>query len=197
MTQEEFWESVDKSGGPDACWPWMRCVSNGRYGQVRIFGKSQGAHRVAYILTHKQIPTKVYVCHKCDNPLCCNPAHLFAGSQRDNLQDAVAKGRMAVGHRKCKPSMPPKTSHGVLRDDDHWTHLYPERAPRGDNHWMRRHPEQSLGEANKNSKLTEREVLQLRALHAQGVPIRTLMSQFGIGKTHAHRIVKRQSWKHI
>lgn len=66
--------------------------TNGRYGTLG--GRSERyAHRLAYAAFHGKPGDKV-VCHRCDNPLCCNPEHLFLGTQRDNLLDALSKGRM-------------------------------------------------------------------------------------------------------
>lgn len=90
-----FDRGVDRSGGPDACWPWMRGTSNG-YGKISSGGRghpSLRTHRVAYEFAHGLIPAGLCVCHRCDNPLCCNPAHLFAGTLKDNTQDMLAKGR--------------------------------------------------------------------------------------------------------
>lgn len=66
---------------------------NHRYGRVRVDGKKVLAHRRAYELARGPIPPGMKVCHSCDNPLCCNPAHLFLGTQKDNVQDSITKGR--------------------------------------------------------------------------------------------------------
>lgn len=88
-----FWSHVDKSSGPESCWPWTgnRMVNGyGRYSQDL-------AHSLVYELTYGSHPEdKPCTCHRCDNPPCCNPSHLFAGSYADNNADRVAKGREGV-----------------------------------------------------------------------------------------------------
>jgi hypothetical protein len=63
------------------------------YGTIRLSRRDVGAHRVAWTLTNGPIPAGLVVCHRCDNPPCCNPEHMFIGTQRDNLADMFAKGR--------------------------------------------------------------------------------------------------------
>lgn len=89
-----FWSLVDQSG-PD-CWPWVGLRFSDGYGRVRFQGRSARAHRVAYQLTRGFVPDEQLVCHHCDNPICCRSDHLFAGSPKDNWDDAIAKGRIAV-----------------------------------------------------------------------------------------------------
>lgn len=89
-----FWAKVDTTGGPDACWPWKASHKAAGYGQVVINYKIHGAHRVAYAIATGYTPTSdEYVCHRCDNPPCCNPKHLWLGSAKENTQDASIKGR--------------------------------------------------------------------------------------------------------
>jgi hypothetical protein len=93
---ERFWEKVDRTGGPAACWPWLAATDSHGRGQFNVHGKPQKAPRVAYALTYNE-PGALFVCHHCDNGLCCNPAHLFLGTHQDNMDDMVSKGRGAKG----------------------------------------------------------------------------------------------------
>lgn len=93
-----FWAKVDKRG-PDECWPWLGATNgNMGHGQLTVAQRRHYAHRAAWELAHGPIPPGFFVCHHCDNPPCCNSAHLFLGTARDNAQDMVAKGRHVSWH---------------------------------------------------------------------------------------------------
>ncbi len=95
---ERFWSYVDVTGGPDSCWEWQGTRDKDGYGNLTISrdGKwwPERAHRIAWFLANGPIPPdRKIIMHSCDNPPCCNPAHLSNGTNTDNVRDCVRKGR--------------------------------------------------------------------------------------------------------
>lgn len=96
-----FWRAVEKT---DGCWLWMGCRHYKGYGEFTI-GKIRGklsktkAHRMAWTLSNGEIPAGMLVCHRCDNPQCVNPNHLFLGTAKTNKLDCIFKGRHAFGEK--------------------------------------------------------------------------------------------------
>jgi hypothetical protein len=113
--RKSFDDLVDSSAGPEACWPWRGRRSPGGYGRGS-FGTTTYAHRRAYELAVGPVPAGLDVCHACDNPPCCNPAHLWAGTARDNLRDAVAKGRLTAVFRTGERATFHKLTWPAVRD---------------------------------------------------------------------------------
>lgn len=87
-----FASKVDRSGGDDACWPWLSWVDDHGYGRFTLNYRSQHAHRIALVLDGRD-PGSGYACHTCDNKVCVNPRHLYVGTAQTNRRDAVARGR--------------------------------------------------------------------------------------------------------
>lgn len=95
---KRFWEKVETSSDFSTCWEWQACTIPSGYGQFWVHRKAISSHRVAWMLVKGSIPDGMVVCHACDNPRCCNPSHLFLGTNRDNTQDMIRKGRMVIAH---------------------------------------------------------------------------------------------------
>jgi hypothetical protein len=94
-----FWSRV---GNPNerGCRLWTAKLYANGYGQFSAYGKQVYSHRFAWELTHGTIPDGLYVCHICDTPACCNPEHLFLGTNLDNITDMIEKGRNSKGEQR-------------------------------------------------------------------------------------------------
>jgi hypothetical protein len=107
-----FWSNVDRRGAEE-CWPWTASKTEDGYGYfVDRHSGLDRAHRYSYYLAAGAFPVELFVLHRCDNPPCVNPAHLFLGTVLDNARDAVSKGRQARGSRNGNAK--------VSEDDVRW-----------------------------------------------------------------------------
>ena len=166
---DRFWSKVEKS---DGCWNWVGSKSCG-YGSLSINGRAIKAHRWSFTQAFGAIPDGLFVCHKCDNPACVRPDHLFLGTNKDNLIDCAKKGRNAM-------------------------QKHPERSALHDPNIRAK---LDKGEGNYAAKLTEGQVAEIRKRYKResymGSNARNLAEEFGVNKATIQRIVKGDIWTHI
>lgn len=155
--KENIWNFIDKNGPVvdiklRKCWIWLGYKTNKGYGTMRVNMKTYLTHRLTYELTYGKIKRGNFICHKCDNPSCVRPSHLFSGTHKDNMQDMFKKGR----HNNRK------------------------------------------GENSNVSKLTERQVLEIRAKYKPKIyEMKKLAKEYNISFQNVSAIVNRKLWKHI
>lgn len=114
---ERFWKSVDKKG-PSDCWNWLAGRVSGGYGRFHFNfnGKTRhSAHRLSYAMHNAVDMQDLFVCHRCDNPSCVNPDHLFLGTCLDNVRDMIAKGRKRFGKPADYKHLPRGSRHGSAK----------------------------------------------------------------------------------
>ncbi len=222
-TPEQFWQRVDKTGGDDKCWPWTGALTPQGYGVTTLNWKYITAHRAAYYYTHGEIEPGKHVCHRCDNPPCCNPAHLFSGTTQDNTADMVSKGRQSKGEAHSKALMPNRprgedncnavlTKELVMEARRLYTEERKSVVEIADQLGIVRHTMQKaiLGHSWKHlpmiaqeqkrhfSKLTPDQVSEIRNLRTTtGATVEKLAHQFGISVYTCNDIVYYRTWKHL
>jgi predicted DNA-binding protein YlxM (UPF0122 family) len=125
QTASRFWSKVNMTSD-DSCWTWKASTRRRGYGGFALDGKTRAAHRVSWMLANGAIPDGMLVCHRCDNPSCVRPNHLFLGSQQENVDDMIGKGRDARGQRHARRVLTEhqvREIHRMLLDGVSWREI--------------------------------------------------------------------------
>lgn len=183
--EERFWEKVNKQGPlaphmKTRCWVWEASTDKCGYGWIGLGpGRKMGkSNRVAWELQHgKRIPDGLYALHKCDNPSCVRPGHIYLGTQKQNAADRKRRGHEL--HPKGK---------------DHWAVAHPEWLHRGDAHWARR-ARPWRGGLNCKAKLTAEQVREIRrAFDPATMEYADLAAKYQVSSSTVGNIIRRETW---
>jgi len=118
MAIVRFFTHVHIYNSNNSCWTWIGNKNKQGYGYFGLNGKTWKAHRLVWVFAFGKIPGGIFVLHKCDNPMCVNPSHLFLGTHKDNMDDMVAKGR-AVNPKKDRVAC--KNGHLFSKENTRYT----------------------------------------------------------------------------
>ena len=165
------------------CWEFQGCRNTQGYGQVAFLGGMRQAHRVSYTLAIGAIPEGLHVLHHCDNPCCCNPDHLWLGTDKGNSDDKIRKGRY----------------RGPPSGDSSFSRQHPERLARGERHGSKTKPHRCpRGERNGGAKLTESQVSEIIVEYSRGkISQLALGKKYGVSQQIISAIVRKEVWAHV
>lgn len=185
--RKRFWSRIQIKSESE-CWNWIGYKYRGGYG---MFDRKR-SHRVAFAISNGVVPDGVFVCHKCDNPCCCNPNHLWLGTALDNMRDCVKKGRNVRGD-KCWNFGNEKSPRG-----DKWHKMHDGKHAYGDRNASRKYPERRpRGIVHARAKLNDEIIREFRALYASGMTCEEIGAKHSVSKSCAHSVMTGRTWKHV
>lgn len=216
-TYNRFWSKVAFTANPNMCWEWTSTIKDKKkpYGTFDIKGQTFTAHRLAYFSHYKVDPKDLHTLHKCDNPKCCNPVHLFLGTNSDNIADKVSKGRQARNEAWNKGQTNDKiklwknyTCKASESDFELMKEMYLQGnvtisslvlkfgvCKRTIAKWLRSN---GIFVPSKYTTLTKEQVLEIRSKYIPNiVSSSTLAKEYGVGGKTILDIVHKKTWTNI
>jgi len=208
--EQRFWSRVVKRD--NGCWEWQGAKDRDGYGMFRgvIRGITYNrAHRFSYALHYEDIPKGKHVCHKCDNPKCVNPEHLWIGSNADNMHDKIAKGRHKVlsGENSPHAKITEEEAKAILTDPRPYSLIASEYniaastvgSIKNKNSWQgldvnaikakRISPRRGVSD-----KLTPKDIIEIRSSTERG---KDLAAKYNVSQQTICGIRKGRSWTHV
>ncbi len=190
------------------CWEWQLSTNRSGYGQMRLRTNTGWTmalvHRVIYAATKGEIPDGVNICHSCDTPRCCAPEHLFAGSQLDNIRDAVQKGRIQHGSRHYQTNLT-ESQIPLIVEALNAGELFASIADRFNasiaqiqsiacgKTW--KHVNHEPITRPRRAKLTLQKASEIKRRKLSGESAKSLADEFGVGKCLVNMIARGICWK--
>ena len=165
-----FYRKISPTANDQGCLEWLGASHKDGYGRFGIARRLFQATRVAFFVATGVDPLDMDVCHKCDNPPCCNPEHLFLGTRADNVNDMISKGRAHFQRYPAKPRVRP---------------AYIRKG-------------KPLGARNGQAKLDESTVRRIREMYQKSkITHDQIAAELGVARTLIGKIIRRQIWRHI
>lgn len=203
-TLQNFWEKIFFPIDSYGCWMWIGTTGTDRYGVFVINRKPHRSSRLMWEIRYGEIPSGFCVCHACDNPRCCNPAHLFLGTQGDNIKDKVDKKRQAMGESSGRAILTEsdvieifRLRHIGLTHKEISKVFDIDRSHVGDilhsKCWRHLKFDPIFG--NNNHKLTKEDVVKIRSLRKDGYKQHQLAEMFHVTQANISEVVLGRTWK--
>ena len=198
---KHFWDRVDIRG-KDECWEWRGGRQAFGHGRLRVCGRRWLAHRFSYTISFGPIPHGLFVLHKCDNPPCVNPNHLYVGTQNDNVQDRVDRDRSAFGEDSGKTCLTNEQVFDIQRLYNTGNYTQRDLAARygvsiscvgniiDGKRWVKKQIERTYVRGIGDIETAEK----IRRLSLTGLSQYAIAKQFGIHQSSVSNIVNNKTW---